>query len=115
MEKEQGGRGTLLGGVPGVMPSKTVIIGGGVVGANAGAHRRRHGIRIIVIDRSLDVLRRLDDLFASRLKTIFSTHHSIERQVTSADLVIGAVLIPGAAAPKLITTEMVQKMENRAR
>lgn len=111
MEKEQGGMGSLLGGVPGVAPARAVIIGGGVVGNNAARIAVGMEAEVVVIDRSLEVLRRLDDLFGSRIKTIFSTHSSIEHYVISADLVIGGVLIPGAAAPKLITAEMVKRMK----
>jgi alanine dehydrogenase len=111
MEKEQGGMGSLLGGVPGVAPTKAVVIGGGVVGANAARIAVGMEAEVVVIDRSLDVLRRLDDLFGSRIKTIFSTRHAIAEHVVTADLVIGAVLIPGAAAPKLITADMVKRMK----
>ena len=111
MEKEQGGMGSLLGGVPGVAPTLAVIIGGGVVGTNAARIAVGMEAEVVVVDRSLEVLRRLDDLFASRIKTIFSTQSSIERYVLAADLVIGAVLVPGAAAPKLVTADMVRRMK----
>jgi alanine dehydrogenase len=111
LEKEQGGMGTLLCGVPGVAPGKIVIIGGGVVGANATKVAVGIGAEVVVIDRSNEVLRHLDEVYGSSIKTIFSTIHAIEHHVLSADLVIGAVLIPGAAAPKLITSEMVGQMK----
>jgi alanine dehydrogenase len=112
LEKEQGGMGSLLGGVPGVLAAKVVIIGGGVVGFNSARIACGMEAEVIVLDRSIDALRHLDDHFGSRLKTVYSTHHAIEEHVISADLVIGAVLIPGAAAPKLVTREMVRQMKN---
>jgi alanine dehydrogenase len=98
LEKEQGGMGTLLCGVPGVAPGKIVIIGGGVVGANATKVAVGIGAEVVVIDRSNEVLRHLDEVYGSSIKTIISTYLSIEQHVRSADLVIGAVLIPGAVA-----------------
>ncbi|CAM3545040.1 alanine dehydrogenase [Parendozoicomonas haliclonae] len=111
LEKARGGRGVLLGGVPGVEPGKVVVIGGGVVGANAAAMAVGMGADVVVLDRSVDVLRRLDAQYGNRIKTVFSTKAAIEQYVTEADLVIGGVLIPGAAAPKLITRELVSKMK----
>ena len=97
----------LLGGVPGVAPADVVILGGGVVGANAAQIAVGTGARVTVIDRSIDALRRIDDIFGARVVTLFSTHDNVEQQVLGADLVIGAVLIPGAAAPKLVTRAML--------
>lgn len=110
LEKARGGSGVLLGGVPGVAPGKVVIIGGGVVGLNAAQMAVGMGARVAVLDRSLDVLRRLDVQFGSRITTVFSTADAIEHQLSDADLVIGAVLIPGAAAPKLVTRRHLERM-----
>jgi len=110
LEKEKRGRGVLLGGVPGVDPAKVVILGGGVVGRNAALIAMGMGADVIVIDRDIDVLRALVDDFGTRIKTAFSTHASIEKHVESADLVVGGVLIPGAAAPKLVDRDMVRAM-----
>ncbi len=110
LEKANGGAGVLLGGVPGVEPAKVVIIGGGVVGLNAAQMAVGLGARVAVLDRSLDVLRRLDQQFDSRIQTVYSTADAIERHVVDADLVIGGVLIPGAAAPKLVTRQHLQQM-----
>ena len=110
LQKAQGGRGVLLGGVAGIPPGKVVVIGGGVAGTNA--VEMAHGLRadVIVIDRSLPRLRALDVQFHGAVQTIFSTAHAIERAVKDADLVIGAVLVPGAAAPKLVTEAMIKGM-----
>ncbi|MFC1605330.1 alanine dehydrogenase [Pseudomonadota bacterium] len=112
LEKAHGGSGILLGGVPGVSPGKVVIIGGGVVGLNACQMAVGLGARVVVLDRNLDVLRFLDATFESRIETVFSSVESIERHIRDADLVIGAVLIPGAAAPKLVTREDLAIMRN---
>ncbi len=114
LEKSMGGRGVLLGGVPGVEPGKVVVIGGGVVGVNATRMAVGMGADVVILDRSVDVLRRIDDMFGNRVRTVYSTGKSIEDHVTTADLVIGAVLLPGAAAPKLITRELVAKMKTGA-
>jgi alanine dehydrogenase len=111
LEKEAGGRGVLLGGVPGVPPGDVVIIGGGVAGTNAALIALGMGATVTVVDRSADVLRRLAAEFGTALRTMFSTRDAIERLVTGADLVIGTVLVPGAAAPKLVTREMVAAMK----
>lgn len=111
LEKSMSGRGVLLGGVPGVEPAKVTIIGGGVVGQNAAAMAVGMGAEVVVLDRSLDTLRRLDAQYGNRIKTVFSTDHAIEEHVLSSDLVIGGVLLPGAAAPKLITRDHIQKMK----
>jgi alanine dehydrogenase len=110
LEKAQGGRGILLGGVPGVASAKIVVIGGGVVGTNAIRMATGVEAHVTVIDKSIQRLKELDAQFGSRLNTIYSTHDAVERYVTEADLVIGAVLIPGAAAPKLITQDLIKKM-----
>ncbi|TAN56260.1 MAG: alanine dehydrogenase [Betaproteobacteria bacterium] len=111
LEKEQGGMGILLGGVAGVPPAKIVILGAGVVGTNAAQIAAGSGARVVVIDRSLDALRRLDAMLGSRIVTVYSNRDNIEHHVASADLVIGAVLVAGAAAPKLVTREMVRGMK----
>jgi alanine dehydrogenase len=110
LEKAQGGAGILLGGVPGVAPAKVVIIGGGVSGTHAARMAIGMEANVTVIDRSLDRLRELDEVFGSKLTTMFSTVDAIEHNVIAADLVIGAVLVPGAAAPKLVTRDMVKQM-----
>jgi alanine dehydrogenase len=111
LEKPHGGLGILLSGVPGVAPAKIVILGGGVVGSNAAYMAVGAGAEVVVLDRSLDVLRRLVVQFGARVKTVFSTRDAIERHVSNADAVIGGVLIPGAAAPKLVTREMIKRMK----
>ena len=110
LEKEQGGRGVLLGGVPGVEAGRVVIIGGGVVGSNAARMAIGLGAETVVLDRSLDRLAALDNQFGARLATVYSTGDAIERHVRAADLVVGAVLIPGAAAPRLVTRTMIRGM-----
>ncbi|MCL1088832.1 alanine dehydrogenase [Shewanella profunda] len=111
LEKSSGGRGMLLGGVPGVEPAKVVIIGGGMVGTNAAQMAVGMGADVVVLDRSIDALRRLNVQFGSAVKAIYSTADAIERHVLEADLVIGGVLIPGAAAPKLVTRSMISRMK----
>jgi alanine dehydrogenase len=110
LEKEAGGSGVLLGGVPGVRPAHVVVIGGGVVGTNAIRIAMGNEASVTVIDKSLPRLQALDFQFGGRLNTIFSTAESIEEYVTTADLVIGAVLVPGAAAPRLVTRDMIATM-----
>jgi alanine dehydrogenase len=110
LEKEQGGKGVLLGGVPGVKAAKVVIIGGGVSGTNAARMAMGMEAYVTVIDKSLHRLYELDLQFGSQLHTLFSTVENIENEVLEADLVIGAVLVPGAAAPKLVTRDMVKRM-----
>jgi alanine dehydrogenase len=110
LEKEQGGSGMLLGGVPGVAAAKVVIIGGGVSGTNAARMAMGMEAHVTVIDKSIEQLYALDLQFGPMLNTIFSTVDSIERHVVGADLVIGAVLVPGAAAPKLVSREMIRQM-----
>jgi alanine dehydrogenase len=114
LEKEHGGRGVLLGGVPGVPPGNVVILGGGIVGTNAAKIALGLGARVTLIDRNLNRLRELDDIFGGRIFTLASNAYNIERAVCHADLVIGGVLIPGAAAPKLVTRAMVAKMRKGA-
>jgi len=111
LEKTHGGLGVLLGGVPGVDPAKVVVIGGGVVGTNAVHIALGMGADVWVIDRDVDVLRRLWSHFGRPLNTVYSTRDAVDRHLREADLVIGAVLIPGAAAPKLITCEHVRTMK----
>ncbi|MEE4660253.1 MAG: alanine dehydrogenase [Halieaceae bacterium] len=110
LEKAQGGNGMLLGGVPGVEPARVLIIGGGIVGTNAAHMAIGMGADVTILDRSIPRLRELDDLFGGRVKTLFSTGEAVEQQALQADLVIGAVLIPGAAAPKLISRDLVARM-----
>src|SRR5271170_2243795 len=110
LEKEQGGIGVLLGGVPGVPAAKVVILGGGVAGTNAARMAMGMEAYVTVIDRSLPRLYELDLQFGAQLHTLYSTMETIEREVVAADLVIGAVLVPGAAAPKLVRRELVRAM-----
>ena len=114
LHKSAGGRGMLLGGVPGVAPAKVVILGGGVSGTAAAEIACGMRADVTVIDKSLPRLRELDALFGGRLKTVFSTAASIEAAVAQADLLIGAVLVPGAAAPRLVTRNMVRAMRQGA-
>ncbi len=111
LEKSKAGRGMLLGGVPGVSPAKVVIIGGGVVGTNAAQMAVGMGANVVLLDRSVDVLRRIDAQFNGAVETVFSSKDALESHVLSADLVIGGVLIPGAAAPKLVTADMIKRMK----
>lgn len=111
LEKAQAGSGVLLGGVPGVAPGKVVVVGGGVVGINAAKMAVGLGADVTILDRSLPRLREIDDIFGNQVKTVFSTVDAVEYYALRADLLIGAVLIPGAAAPKLITRELVSKMK----
>jgi alanine dehydrogenase len=110
LQKAMGGRGVLLGGVPGVQPARVVVIGGGVAGTHAAEMARGLGADVTIIDRSLPRLRALDVQFQGSVKTLFSTAHAIEGAVVDADLVIGSVLVPGAAAPKLVSEAMIQRM-----
>jgi len=110
LEKAHGGAGVLMGGVPGVAPAEVVVIGGGVVGTNAAMMAFGMGAHVTVLDRSIDRLRELDSEFGNQLNTIYSTVHAIEEYALNADLVVGAVLVPGAAAPKLVTAEMIKTM-----
>lgn len=110
LEKAQGGRGVLLGGVPGVSPGKVLVIGGGVAGTNAARMAIGMGADVTILERRPSRLAELDDLFQGRVKTLYSTVDAIEKGVREADLVIGAVLVPGAAAPKLVTRAMLKTM-----
>jgi alanine dehydrogenase len=111
LEKSHGGNGTLLGGVPGVEKGKVLIIGGGVVGENAAAMAIGMEADVTLLDRSLPRLKELDNIFSGHLKTVYSTADAIERLALEADLVIGAVLIPGAAAPKLLSRDLIRRMK----
>jgi alanine dehydrogenase len=110
LEKAQGGSGVLLAGVPGVAPGEVTVIGGGVVGYNAARVAAGMGARVTVLDRSPARLAWLDDTFGGRVATLYSTSDAIERAVARADLVVGAVLVPGAAAPRLVTRAMLRGM-----
>jgi alanine dehydrogenase len=110
LEKAQGGSGVLLGGVPGVQPAEVLVIGGGVVGINAARMAMGMNAHVTILDRSLQRLKELDELYGDRLTTIYSTHDAIEERLSYTDLVIGAVLIPGAAAPKLIARSQLSLM-----
>ncbi|EPC4027017.1 alanine dehydrogenase [Aeromonas salmonicida] len=110
LEKAQGGNGTLLGGVPAVAPAKVVVLGGGVVGVNSARMALGLGADVTILDRSLPRLRELDSLYGPALKTLYSTRTNIEACIAQADLVIGSVLIPGAAAPRLLTRDMLKLM-----
>lgn len=114
LEKERGGRGVLLGGVPGVAPGNVCIIGGGIVGTNAAKIALGMGAKVTLIDLNLNRLRELDDIFNGRVFTVASNSYNIERAVCESDLVIGGVLIPGAAAPKIVSRAMVEKMKKGA-
>jgi alanine dehydrogenase len=110
LEKHYGGKGMLLGGVPGVSPAKVTIIGGGIVGTNAAKMAVGMGANVILIERSAQRLREIDDLFSGRVKTLMSNPFNIAASVARADLLVGAVLIPGARAPHLVTEDMVKTM-----
>ena len=112
LEIHQGGRGILLGGVPGVAPARVVVIGGGVVGTHAARMAVGLGAEVTILDRSLPRLRQLDELFASQVRTRFSNIDALEEEVLAADAVIGAVLIPGAAAPQLVSRANLADMKN---
>ncbi|MBL4600837.1 MAG: alanine dehydrogenase, partial [Rhizobiaceae bacterium] len=114
LQKPNGGRGILLGGVPGVKPAHVTVIGGGVVGTHAAKMAVGLGADVVVLDRSLPRLRELDDIFGGRVKTRYSTVEALEEECFAADAVIGAVLIPGAAAPKLVSREMLSGMKQGA-
>ena len=110
LEKAQGGSGVLLGGVPGVKPAEVLVIGGGVVGINAARMAMGMNAHVTILDRSLDRLKYLDELYGHQLTTIYSTRDAIEERLPDTDLVIGAVLIPGAAAPKLVSRDQLKLM-----
>lgn len=111
LEKAQGGRGVLLGGVPGVAPARVVVIGGGVVGLNAARMAAGLGADVTILDKSLPRLKEIDMVFGGRIKTLVSNTANIDESIREADMVVGAVLIPGAAAPKLVTRAMLGNMK----
>jgi alanine dehydrogenase len=111
LQKSNGGRGVLLSGVPGVPPADVVIIGGGVVGTNAAKIAAGMGADVTILEMSPDRMRELDDIFFGRVKTVASNPETLERGCRRADLLVGAVLIPGAAAPKLVSRELISKMK----
>jgi alanine dehydrogenase len=111
LEKLYGGRGVLLGGVPGVAPAKVVILGGGIVGINAAKMAAGMGAKVVILDISLERLRYLSDVMPANVQTIHSNRHNILEQIETADLVIGGVLIPGAVAPKLVRKEDLKRMQ----
>ncbi len=114
LQKEHGGRGVLLGGVPGVPPGKVCILGGGIVGTNAAKMALGLGAEVTIVDLNLNRLREIDDIFGGRVFTLASNSYNVQRAVSEADLVIGGVLIPGAAAPKIVTGAMVARMKKGA-
>ncbi len=114
LQKANGGRGVLLGGVPGVAPAKVVVIGGGVSGSNAADMAVGMGADVTILDRSLPRLRQLDDIWGGRVHTLYSTKDAIDKLVAEADLVVGAVLVAGAAAPKLVSAQNVKDMHRGA-
>jgi alanine dehydrogenase len=114
LEKMNGGRGILLGGVPGVPAARVVIIGGGVVGTNSAKIAVGMGAHVTIIDNNLDRLRELDDIFLSKISTLASSAYMIHDAVSQADLIVGAVLVPGAAAPKLVTRSMLKDVPKGA-
>ena len=112
LQKPHGGRGVLLGGVPGVAPGRVVVIGGGVAGLNAAVIAFGMGADVTVFDRSINRLQYIDTIYGGRIKTLVASKHAIEREVKQADLVIGAVLVHGAKAPKLVSNKLVSEMKN---
>jgi alanine dehydrogenase len=114
LRRPTGGRGVLMGGVPGVKPAKVVVLGGGVVGTHAARMAAGLGAEVSILDRSLPRLRQLDELFEGRVRTLASTMETVENEVLAADVVVGAVLVAGASAPKLVTREMLGRMKKGA-
>ena len=114
LKRHANGRGLLIGGVPGVQPARIAVIGGGVVGTHAARMAAGLGADVVILDRSLPRLRQLDELFGGRARTRFSTIQAIEDEVTAADVVIGAVLVPGASAPRLVSQQMLGRMKRGA-
>lgn len=112
LQKEHGGLGVLLGGVPGVAPGKVTILGGGIVGRNAAKIAVGIGAKVTVLDVNLERLRYLDDVFGSKIVTLMSHSQNVEEAVSDADLVVGAVLIPGARAPRLVSRDMLSRMKD---
>jgi alanine dehydrogenase len=111
LEKPMKGRGILLGGVPGVKPAKVLVIGGGIVGTQAAKMASGLGADVVIMDLSLDRLRHLDDIMPANVTTVMSNEYNIREYIQTADLIVGAVLIPGAKAPKLITRDMLKTMQ----
>ena len=111
LQKPNGGRGVLLAGVPGVAPGKVVVIGGGVAGLNAAVIALGMGADVTVIDRSISRLQYIDSLYSGRIKTLAASYHAIDREISQADLVVGAVLVHGAKAPKLVSNDQVKRMK----
>lgn len=111
LERHNGGSGMLLGGVPGVKPANVIVIGGGVVGLNAARMAAGLGADVTILDKNLETLKRIDDITNGRIKTLYSNYLNLEQAINKAHLVIGAVLIPGAAAPKLVTHSMLKNMK----
>ncbi|MGA7615875.1 MAG: alanine dehydrogenase [Thermoanaerobaculia bacterium] len=111
LQKPNGGRGVLLGGVPGVLPADVVIVGGGIVGVNAAKMAVGLGARVTILDTNLDRLRYLDDIFQGRISTLASNKAHVAEAAKRADILVGGVLIPGASAPKLVTREMISEMK----
>jgi alanine dehydrogenase len=114
LEKPLGGRGLLLGGVPGVAPGRVLVIGGGIVGYNAAVIALGLGANVTILERSIDRMRHLDEILSGRVSLVMSSSLQVEESIVEADVVIGAVLIPGAIAPKLVTREMVSAMKDGA-
>src|SRR6185312_15181222 len=114
LRRPTGGRGVLMGGVPGVRPAKVVVLGGGVVGTHAARMAVGLGAEVSIIDKSLPRLRQLDELFEGRVRTLASTMEIVETEVLGADVVVGAVLVAGASAPKLVTRDMLPRMKRGA-
>ncbi len=114
LRKPAGGKGLLLGGVPGVQPARVVVVGGGVVGTHAARMAAGLGAEVTILDRSLPRLRQLDELFQGRVRTRYSSVANVEEEVLVADVVVGAVLIPGASAPKVVTREMLKRMRPKS-
>jgi alanine dehydrogenase len=114
LERPNGGRGILLGGIPGVAPANVVVIGGGIVGHNSAKMACGLGANVTIIDRNLNRLRELDDIYSNSIRTLASNLYTIRDALREADLVVGAVLIPGASAPKLVRREMISRMKNGA-
>ncbi len=114
LRRPTGGRGVLMGGVPGVKPAKVVVLGGGVVGTHAARMAAGLGAEVTILDRSLPRLRQLDELFQGRVRTLASTMSTVESEVLAADVVVGAVLVAGASAPKLVTRDMLRAMKTGA-
>ncbi len=112
LQKPNGGRGVLLGGVPGVAPGKVVVIGGGVAGLNAAVIAMGMGADVTVLDKSVSRLQYIDATYRGRIKTLAASYHAIDREIVQADLVVGAVLVHGAKAPKLVSNEQVKKMKS---